>query len=298
MKGRVGQGAFVEHFFPIRTPGRLAGSEADTFGACAAAEYPHDLKRFPRRLLCLRFGLHRRTQGFLQRVELRQHTVFQGGHVVERRPLGGRRANRGVRQRMQYFEQVHRVRRSPRGAPPATGSPGPAGGSSWSERIVSESLPSRPPSTRRSSLPRRDFEGRGDDPAALDLFLFAVGGRPADTPGRAVDRDHARVLDDGAGKHRSRCLPAEGGGGHRSRRFPGRAGFRASPAGGGQLGGQDHVHPVARVDQARLARRRAHLDRHRARSGLEHGSEKPPLSRPHHGPPGERIPAAIASRTA
>ena len=104
---------------------------------------------------------------------------------------------------------------------------------------------------------RGDLQGRGDHLGPLCRPARRAGAVPVPDP--AIDRDHPHVLDDRAREN----APV--------------------PATRLELGGQDHVNAVSRVDEAGVARRRPHPYRHRAGAGAEHRGQKPPLARSHDG---------------
>ena len=103
---------------------------------------------------------------------------------------------------------------------------------------------------QQPGLGGRDLECRRDDLGARDLLLSGTGAGIY----LPVDRDHADVLEDGSGEH------ALG------------VGVAAHPR------GQDHVHPVARIDQPRVARTGAEADGGGPGSGGERGCEEAPLA--------------------
>ena len=111
-------------------------------------------------------------------------------------------------------------------------------------------------------LGRRDLQRRGEDFGPLDPL--AALGRFGARPDLAVDGDDAHVLQDG---------PRE---------------YRLHPTLEPQLGGENHVHPIARIDQAGMSRPLSEPDRHSARTGLENGREEAPLARSDDRRPDER----------
>ena len=105
-----------------------------------------------------------------------------------------------------------------------------------------------------------NFQGGGDHlgtlgPGGVSGRSGVPSGRSGAVSDPAVDRDHADIFDDRAREH------------------------APLPFGGLQLGGQNHIHAIPRIDEPGVARRRPDPDRHRTGSGPEHRGEKPSLPR-------------------